>query len=80
MTAPEAAGRWSVEVDRRACIGSGMCVATAPERFRLDGGRAQPLGDGALEPGEDLLDAAQACPAEAILVRDAAGGVLAPEL
>lgn len=70
---------WRVDVDRRACIGSGICVASAPGHFQLEEGRAVPSLGTAVEPDEVVLDAAESCPAEAIMVRDAASGmVLAP--
>jgi len=71
---------YRIEIDRRACIGSGMCTASAPDRFLLDGGRAAATSDLPFPADENVLDAAESCPAEAILVRDAASGkVLAPE-
>jgi ferredoxin len=68
---------WTVTVDRGACLGSGVCAATAPARFRLDGGRSRPV-DGVIEPDDIVLDAAALCPAEAIAVHDARGRLLAP--
>lgn len=70
---------WRVEVDQHKCIGSGMCVASAPEQFRLAGRRAESLREDGVDPDEAVLDAAESCPAEAITVRDTAGGeLLAP--
>jgi ferredoxin len=77
MTAPEEQTSWSVQLDRFLCIGSGMCVATAPDRFHLVDSRADVVDAGPVEPDEILLDAADACPAEAIRVL-AAGTLLAP--
>ncbi|CCH28755.1 ferredoxin [Actinosynnema sp. NPDC047251] len=71
--------RWSLEVDRDTCVGSGMCVSIAPDHFRLDAGTAEPV-DGSVDPDDAVLEAAESCPMEAILVRDAAGERLAPEL
>jgi ferredoxin len=71
---------WHLEVDEHACIGSGMCVALAPERFALDRATANVVpGAEDSEPQEVLLDAADSCPAEAITVTDASSGkVLGP--
>ncbi|GAA3837593.1 hypothetical protein GCM10022243_00110 [Saccharothrix violaceirubra] len=69
---------WCVAVDGRTCIGSGMCAAVAPGHFRLDGAVSVPKRT-ELEPDDVVLDAAESCPVEAILVRDADGTVLAPE-
>ncbi|MEU4802700.1 ferredoxin [Actinosynnema sp. NPDC023587] len=71
--------RWSLEVDRDACVGSGMCAGIAPDHFRLDGGTAEPV-DASVEPDDAVVDAAESCPMEAILVRDAEGNRLAPEI
>jgi len=66
--------RWLVSVDRSVCIGSGMCVGTAPDRFRLgDDQRSHPV-DAEIDPDESVRDAASYCPTEAILLRDAATG------
>jgi ferredoxin len=56
---------WTVGVDRAACIGSGMCVALAPERFTFDGLRSRPVSE-RVEPDERVREAAAACPVEAI--------------
>jgi len=69
---------WRVAVDRDQCIGSGVCAGMAPERFRLVGGRSEPVEELA-EPAEEILAAAESCPTEAITVRDDTGRVLAPE-
>ncbi|MEY9965449.1 ferredoxin [Streptacidiphilus sp. MAP12-16] len=61
--------RWRVEVDRSVCIGSGLCVASAPDGFRLDGGRqSHPVTEEA-DASEALLAAAESCPVEAIALR-----------
>ena len=69
--------RWRVAVDRDRCIGSGMCVGTAPSLFRLAGDRSRPVNE-RVEPDEAVLDAAETCPMEAITVRDGSGQLLAP--
>ncbi|RKT53115.1 ferredoxin [Saccharothrix australiensis] len=70
-------GRWSVEVDSAACIGSGMCAGMAPDHFRLEGSTATPVSR-LVEPDDVVVDAAESCPMEAILVRDSDGSKLAP--
>ncbi|MFD1147354.1 ferredoxin [Saccharothrix hoggarensis] len=72
-------GKWTIELDRGACIGTGMCTATAPGHFRFEGGTATPVNE-AVEPDDAVVDAAESCPMEAILVRDSDGSVLAPQL
>ncbi|MEU4741462.1 ferredoxin [Actinosynnema sp. NPDC023658] len=69
---------WKVEVDRGSCLGTGMCTSIAPEHFRLDGGTATPVRSD-IDPDDAVIDAAESCPMEAILVRSADGTVLAPQ-
>jgi ferredoxin len=45
-----------------------MCAALAPELFSLDGAHATAVA-GDVEPDELILDAADSCPAMAIIVR-----------
>ncbi|QFZ17244.1 ferredoxin [Saccharothrix syringae] len=69
---------WSVEVNRGTCLGTGMCTSIAPDHFRLEGGTSTPV-EPSIEPADAVLDAAESCPMEAILVRDADGTLLAPQ-
>ncbi|MEU4768190.1 ferredoxin [Actinosynnema sp. NPDC023794] len=70
---------WTIEVDRATCMGTGMCTSIAPDHFRLDGGTATPVKS-EVEPDDAVVDAAESCPMEAILVRSADGAVLAPQV
>jgi ferredoxin len=70
---------WQVQVDRGACIGTGMCASSAAAYFRLENGKAAAVRD-LVEPDELVVDAAESCPMEAILVRDGDGAVIAPEV
>ncbi|MEU5690473.1 ferredoxin [Actinosynnema sp. NPDC020468] len=70
---------WTIEVDRRICTGSGRCAAGAPGLFRLEQGHGTPVRN-AVEASDLVLDTAESCPAEAIVVRDDDGSVLAPQL
>lgn len=53
-------------VDRGLCIGNGVCVALAPYAFALDDNHKAVVLDSAGEPVETLLEAARACPVQAI--------------
>ncbi|QGK69220.1 ferredoxin [Allosaccharopolyspora coralli] len=66
---------WSVEVDQDTCVGSGMCNAAAPELFLLEGSTSVALRPTA-EPAEDVRDAAESCPVEAITIRDTDTGAI----
>ncbi|QIS08713.1 MULTISPECIES: ferredoxin [Nocardia] len=69
--------QWRIEVDRGTCIGSGMCTGIAPDHFTLVDGRSAPISQ---TPDDAVLDAAESCPVEAILVRAAeSGAILAPQ-
>jgi ferredoxin len=69
---------WRIEVDRRVCAGTGLCLGTAHGRMRLDKGRARPVEE-LIAPDQSVADAAATCPMEAIKVRDAVTGeLLAP--
>lgn len=70
--------KWQIEVDSGVCIGSGMCTGIAPGHFRLEGNRSRPVDEFTGE-ADAVLDAAENCPVEAILVRHAETGArLAP--
>jgi ferredoxin len=62
-------GRWQVSIDSGTCIGSGVCAGTAPAYFTLDGGYGTPVAN-EVDPNEDVVNAAESCPMEAILVRE----------
>jgi ferredoxin len=70
---------WSIEVDANTCIGSGMCVGSAPDHFDLEDGVSRVLTT-PCDPADEVLDASESCPVEAITVRDSdTGKVLAPQ-
>lgn len=73
--------RWSIEVDRGVCIGSGMCVNHAPDGFRLDSARQSHPVDTEADANERVLAAAEGCPVEAISLTLAGTGevVFPPE-
>jgi ferredoxin len=72
-------GAWRVSVDPRRCIGSGICAGTAPRHFHLIDGLAMPLAE-MIDPAEPVTDAADSCPVEAIMVRDATDNrLIAPQ-
>lgn len=59
-----------VTVDPLLCVGSGTCVGLAPELFELDAdGVARPLST-PVPDGDELREAQECCPVQAIRVRD----------
>ena len=57
-------------IDEGACIAQGDCVEAAPQVFQLDD-RASVIGTG---PDELLMEAAENCPVEAIVLVDSETG------
>jgi ferredoxin len=66
--------RWTVAVDKDACIGSAVCVGTAPGRFELDERQRSGPVQAEISPDEAVRGAAASCPAEAITLTDAETG------
>jgi ferredoxin len=71
--------RWRVSVNRDVCQGTGMCVSMAAKHFQLVDGHSSPVAT-EIDPDDSVVDAAESCPVEAILVTAADDGrVIAPE-
>jgi ferredoxin len=65
-------------VDRDLCIGAAMCVSIAPEVFELDNkGLSHVVNPGA-GSDEQLREAAETCPAQAIVLEDEEGNQIYP--
>ncbi|MFJ9243934.1 ferredoxin [Streptomyces sp. NPDC101776] len=68
------ADRWTVTVDKRVCVRTGLCVAAAPEEFRLDEDGQGRARSESLPASEEVLEVAESCPIEAIGIVDARSG------
>jgi ferredoxin len=67
-----------VRVDRDLCIGAGNCVAAAPTVFKLDkNNKAVVLKPESVDE-DTLMDAAESCPVDAIIVEDDNGNQVYP--
>ena len=66
--------RWIITVDKATCIGSAVCVGTAPGRFALDERQRSGPVHPEIAPDEAVRDAAASCPVEAIRLVDADTG------
>jgi len=67
-----------VKVDRELCSGVSNCVAIAPTVFKLDDeNKAVVLDPGSVDEGT-LMEAAESCPENAIIVEDDEGNQLYP--
>lgn len=64
-----------ISVDAGACVGARLCQMAAADLFRMNEaeGRSEPLRP-EVEDSEELWDAAEGCPQEAIVVHDAESG------
>jgi ferredoxin len=70
--------RIAVEVDRALCYGFGDCVDTLPDVFALDDEDTAIVLDADAAPLDDIMEAAQNCPVDAIVVLDESGEQLYP--
>ena len=71
MPEVSATNRIAIEVDRALCYGFGDCVDTVPAVFALDDENTAIVLDPDAAPVDDILEAAQNCPVDAIIVTDA---------
>ena len=78
MTEVSARNNIAIEVDRGLCYGFGDCVDTVPAVFALDDEDTAIVLDPDAAPVDDILEAAQNCPVDAIIVTDAAGQQVYP--
>jgi ferredoxin len=67
-----------VRVDRDLCIGVGNCVAFAPTVFKLDEENKAVVLDPSSVDDDTLLEAAESCPEQAIIIEDDEGHQLFP--
>lgn len=66
--------RYEVEVRPDVCTGAQMCVSIDPDTFSFDRDRGVSRAHSPVDADDDVLEAAEMCPVEAILVRDADSG------
>jgi len=66
------------KVDRDLCIGSAMCVATAPAVFELDDEGLSRVVDQDAADDETLREAAEGCPVQAVILEDDEGNQIYP--
>jgi len=67
-----------VKVDRNLCIGVSNCVAIAPTVFKLDEENKAVVLDPSSVDDQTLLEAAESCPENAIIIEDDEGHQLYP--
>ena len=71
-------GDLRIEIDRDLCVGFGDCVTESPGAFRLDEEGIAVFVNPESVDREQLLRACDACPVDAITVRDGSGRQLVP--
>ncbi|HLC23974.1 MAG TPA: ferredoxin [Dehalococcoidia bacterium] len=67
-----------IRIDRELCQGLGNCVAIAPKAFRLDAENKVFVADPAGADEKKLMQAAESCPYDAIIIEDDTGNQLYP--
>ena len=80
MAAPQVSpkNRIAVEVDRHLCFGFGDCVDSLPDVFELDDANKARVIDPDAASVDEIAEAAQNCPVDAIIVTDSDGEQLYP--
>ena len=72
-------GDLTVRIDRKTCIGSANCIKVAPGLFQLDSEHVVAFkGEVAPIERDQVIEACQVCPVDALTVLDAAGNQLVP--
>ncbi len=67
-------GKCNIKIDRELCIGDGACCGEAPNTFELDGDNIAVVKDANGHTDEEIVQAAQVCPVDAIILTDAQTG------
>lgn len=67
-----------IRILRGECCGNAQCVEIAPDVFALDSKQKAIVLDPEAAPPEKLIEAAEACPCQAIVVEDDGGNVVFP--
>jgi ferredoxin len=70
--------RVAIEVDRALCYGFGDCVDTVPAVFALDEEDTAVVLDPDAAPLDGVVEAAQNCPVDAIIIVDEDGQQIYP--
>jgi ferredoxin len=78
MSQVSSKNRVAIEVDRALCYGFGDCVDTVPAVFALDEEDTAMVLDPDAAPLDDVVEAAQNCPVDAIIILDEDGQQIYP--
>lgn len=64
----------NIELDQEKCISCGTCSVMAPKTFGQDGNYVTKLKENPKDPSNKILEAAQSCATEAIILTDKSTG------
>jgi ferredoxin len=78
MSEVSSKNRVAIEVDRALCYGFGDCVDTVPDVFALDEEDTATVLDPDAASLDDIVEAAQNCPVDAIIITDEDGQQIYP--
>jgi ferredoxin len=67
-----------IRIRRSECCGNAECVGIAPDVFALDSKQKVTVLDAEAAPQELLIEAAEACPCQAIEILDNEGNPIFP--
>jgi ferredoxin len=68
----------NIKVDEDECIGCGECAESAPNTFEVNDDNIVEVKDPGGDDEDTIVEAAKACPTEALIVTNDAGEQLAP--
>ncbi len=66
--------KYKIDIDRELCIGDGACCGEAPNTFEMDDENIAKVTNPDGHTPDEILQAAQTCPVDAIKLTDAATG------
>jgi len=66
--------KYKIEIDRDTCIGDQLCVSEAPNTFDTDDDNIAVVTNPEGDDPETILNAAKACPVDAISLYDSETG------
>ena len=72
-------GELTVKIDRLLCVGFGDCIDIAPELFEFDDDDIAVFREGSEDTKRDqVMEACQVCPVDALTIFDEAGNQFVP--
>lgn len=66
--------KYKIEIDRELCIGDGACCGEAPSTFEMDDENIAVVTNADGHTDEEILQAAQVCPVDAIILTEKDSG------